>query len=132
MPELLLSCIGLLTAALGAWMLWKSRRTPEERERHRRLMVHRHGRMGEAVVTDYRDDILHYEYEVRGVAYVASQQVTALRPWLPPDPASLIGQAAIKYHPKNPANSILLCEEWSGLRTALRSVCKEEEEKEIA
>lgn len=131
MPELLLTCIGLLTTALGAWMLWKSRRTPEERERRRRLMVYRHGRMGEAVVTDYRDDILHYEYEVRGVEYVASQQVTTLRPWLPPDPASLIGQAAIKYHPKNPANSILLCEEWSGLRTAHRSVCTEEE-KEIA
>jgi len=28
----------------------------------------------------------------------------------------LVGVANLKYSPKNPANSILICEEWSGLR----------------
>jgi hypothetical protein len=30
----------------------------------------------------------------------------------------LIGPASLKYAPRNPANSILICERWSGLRVS--------------
>jgi hypothetical protein len=30
--------------------------------------------------------------------------------------AALAGPAIVKYIPRNPANSIVICEEWSGLR----------------
>ena len=37
-----------------------------------------------------------------------------------PRNATNIGPVSIKYDPRNPANSIVLSEEWSGLRTAHR------------
>ena len=55
-------------------------------------------------------------YTVRGVHYTASQDVSALREFLPAEAHRLIGVSGLKYSSKNPANSILVCEEWSGLR----------------
>jgi hypothetical protein len=46
---------------------------------------------------------------------------------LPRDPGRLIGPASVKYEPANPANSIVLCEGWSGLK-----LVSEEENKETA
>jgi hypothetical protein len=94
---------------------------PEKRERKRRLDVHRHGRLGDAVITEANEDLLYYSYSVRGVQYEASQEITALRHLLPVEPERLIGPASLKYSSKNPANSILICEEWSGLRTPSRA-----------
>lgn len=104
----------LLMAAL-VWILYQRRLTPAEKERRRRLALNRWQRTTEGMVTDAGPDLIHYEYELRGVAYSASQDVTALRHLLPPDPGRLIGPVHVKYDPKNPANSIILCEEWSGL-----------------
>jgi len=39
---------------------------------------------------------------------------------MPPGPQRLIGAVTLKYSPRNAANSIVVCEEWSGLRTALK------------
>lgn len=104
----------LLMAAL-VWILYQRRLTPAEKERRRRLALNRWQRTAEGLVTDAGPDLIHYQYELRGVAYSASQDVTALRHLLPPDPGRLIGPVHVKYDPKNPANSIILCEEWSGL-----------------
>jgi hypothetical protein len=90
--------------------------TPERREQKRRLEVHRQGRLGEATITEATESALYYSYSVRGVQYTASQDITALRARLPASPERLIGMASLKYAPNNPANSILICEEWSGLR----------------
>jgi hypothetical protein len=90
--------------------------TPEKRERKRRLMVNMEGRLGDAFITEASDCALYYSYSVGGVQYEASQDVTTLRHLLPPEPEKLIGHASLKYAPRNPANSILLCERWSGLR----------------
>ncbi len=85
------------------------------------MAVNSQGRMVDATVLDFRENELLYSYVVRGVQYTTSQDVSALREYLPADLSSLIGAAVAKYHPSNPANSILLCEQWSGLRTgALR------------
>ena len=48
--------------------------------------------------------------------YTASQDIGTLRDRLPAEPERLIGVASLKYSPNNPANSILICEDWSGLR----------------
>ncbi|MND05212.1 hypothetical protein D3C83_258600 [compost metagenome] len=32
------------------------------------------------------------------------------------DPRGIVGAAAVKYHNKNPYNSIIICEHWSGFR----------------
>jgi hypothetical protein len=103
-------------AALGVVVWMYSRRlSPEERERQRRLDVNRHARTYEGLITDADRDIIHYTYEVRGVEYYTAQDVRPLRDLLPADPERLIGSVGVKFDPNNPANSIVLCEEWSGL-----------------
>lgn len=110
--------MGALTGA-AAWFLpgVRRRRSPGERERRRRLAVNARGRLGSATVVDFRDGVVSYSYWVAGVEYLASQDLGALYHLLPADPGTLIElPATIKYLARNPANSILMCEVWSGLR----------------
>ncbi len=92
------------------------RRDPNERERQRRLKVNLRGRLGDGVITDVQDDSIYYSYSVRGVGYTAAQDISQLRERLPSELDRLIGPVTLKYFPDNPANSILLCEHWSGIR----------------
>lgn len=108
--------LAIVLIALAIYIALRVRPTPEKRERKRRFQVNRLGRLGDAVITEATDSTLYYSYSVRGVQYAASQDVSALRERLPADPDRLIGLASLKYAPNNPANSILICEEWSGLR----------------
>jgi hypothetical protein len=105
------------TLVVGAIAIMRRVRLgPGERERRRRLLIHRTGRMGDGFITDFQDATLFYTYSVRGVEYAASQEVADLRNVLPADPAAIVGwPVTLKYAPRNPANSIVLCEEWSGL-----------------
>ena len=114
----LMGALAVVLIAAGVWMTLKSRQTPAEREKKRRLAVNRWGRMGDASIIDVRDCILFYTYELQGVAYTTSQDVSEFQDALPPEPSHLIGPVGIKYTPTNPANSIIICEEWSGLRPA--------------
>jgi hypothetical protein len=113
--------VAVVLAALAVWIALRARGTPEKREHRRRMEVHRQGRLGDAMITEASDNTLYYSYSVRGVQYAASQDITALRNHLPTDPERLIGVAGLKYAPQNPANSILICEEWSGLRQKITS-----------
>ena len=93
------------------------RRQPKDKELRRRLIVNQLGRLGDATITDVQDGILYYSYSVRGVTYTASQDISQLLDLIPENPHRLIGlPASLKYAPQNPANSIIVCEEWSGLR----------------
>src|SRR5271154_631682 len=105
--------IAVALVALAVWIAMRVHGTPEKRERKRRLNVHRLGRLGDAMVTEASDEVIYYSYSIRGVQYTASQDVSALREKLPAEPDRLIGIASLKYAPNNPANSILICEEWS-------------------
>ena len=113
-----LFAVAALLATTGIWLILKCRQTPAQRERKRRSAIHRIGRIGDATITDVREHLLHYSYEVRGVAYTASQDVSTLLYKLPEDLAQLIGHCGLKYSPRNPANSIVVSEEWSGMRSA--------------
>jgi hypothetical protein len=111
-----LSAVAIAGFVAGIWILMKYRRSPAQRERLRREAVNRLGRMGDAMITDVSEDIIYYEYSVSGVEYTASQDISAIRDRVPTDPSVLIGPATIKYLIKNPFNSILLSEGWSGFR----------------
>ena len=76
------------------------------------------GRLGDALITGFTGTFLYYTYSVRGVQYSASQDIAAFRDRLPADLGVFLGLAHVKYLVRNPANSILLCEEWSGLRAS--------------
>lgn len=115
---LVLCAVAFALAALALWTAFRSRMTPEKRERRRRLAVNTTGRLGDAFITEASEENLFYTYSVRGVSYAASQDITTLRDRLPGAPERLIGPTGMKYSTRNPANSILLCEEWTGLRAA--------------
>ncbi len=109
---------GVALAALIAWIIWlvvRRRPTPEEIERRRTLMVYRSGRTIDGEITDADTDRLYYTYSVHGVEYAANQEISALREFLPCEPSRVVGEISVKYLPKNAANSIIVCEEWSGL-----------------
>lgn len=111
--------LGWVAAGTGAVLIWtalRTRSTPEKRERARRLTLGTTGRWGDALLTEVADDALYYTYSVRGVQYEASQDVSSLRDRLPSDAERMVGPVGMKYASNNPANSILLSEEWSGLR----------------
>jgi len=113
-----LSLAGVLVVllALLGYRKWKlSRITPEERERLRRTALVSHGKMGDANLVEIRDSLLFYSYDVRGVEYTASQDVSSLMEFVP-DELALTGPISVRYDAKNPANSIVLAEKWSGLR----------------
>jgi hypothetical protein len=113
----ILSGVAIALIALGAWIALRvTQRNPEKREKRRRLHVHRIGRLGDALIVEANETLLYYTYSVHGVEYNASQDIAALRDLLPAEPGRLVGVANLKYSPKNPANSILICEEWNGLR----------------
>jgi hypothetical protein len=113
-----LALAGLLTVLLAilGYRAWRrSRVTPEQRERRRRDALAAHGKMADAVLVEIREDLLFYTYAVRGVEYTASQDVSTLAQRVPSDYSS-IASVAVKFDPRNPANSIVLAEGWSGLR----------------
>ena len=99
------------------WRAYLLRRpTAEELERRRRLSLNQIGKMADAMILDVLETTIQYSYDVRGVEYTATQDISALQGRLPPERLSVAGPAAVKYDPRNPANSIVLCEDWSGLR----------------
>ena len=102
---------------LAIWIGMRAkRRNPEKRERRRRMYVNRHGRLGDALITEIEGALVYYSYSIQGVQYSASQDIAALRDKLPENLGHVVGSANLKYSVKNPANSILVCEEWSGLK----------------
>ena len=114
---------GVAAIAVGAWGVRKylnSRPTGAELERRRRMGLNSRGKMGDATLLEFREHAVFYSYGVGGVEYMASQDLADLQSHLPGDVWSTVGPACIKYDPRNPANSIVICEEWSGLRTAPR------------
>ena len=113
-----LGVVCLVLAGVLAVRAWRrSRVSPDEIERRRRQELMATGKMGDASLLDVHDNLLLYSYSVRGVEYTASQDISRLRQYLPADVASLAGHVLVKYDARNPANSIVLAEEWSGLRS---------------
>jgi hypothetical protein len=112
----LLVVVAAVLATLGLFILFRIRRKPKDKEMRRRLSVNLHGRLGDATITEVQDDTIFYSYSVGGVTYTASQDISQLRGQITNDLEKLIGPASLKYAPRNPANSIIVCEEWSGLR----------------
>jgi hypothetical protein len=104
--------------ALIAYKAWRrSRTTPEESERQRRLWLVATGQICDASLVEIRIDLVFYSYAVRGVVYTASQDVSRLGQCIPTD-LSAMGSVSVKYDPRNPANSIVIAEEWTGLRAS--------------
>ncbi len=114
---------GLVLAGV-AWAR-KHRKTPDELEQERRTQLSESGRITDGTVIDVNEmqmngsgelQLLIYQYDVAGVSYEASQDVSSLRHMVDLHSCRAGLMTSIKYDPSNPGNSIVIAENWSGLR----------------
>ncbi len=113
-------------AAGGAMMLMRRRgKTDDDREKERRLKLTSEGRITDGTVIDVQEmnpqaeiptQLLIYQYDVAGVQYECSQDVTWLRHYVDLHSCRVGLPASVKYDPHNPGNSIVISEGWTGLR----------------
>ena len=118
------------------YLVLRRRPTAEEIERDRRAELVRSGRIMDGTILDIsefetasagtgeRADIhfILYKYEIGGVEYESSQDVSALRDHVNPAELRLGFPCSVRYDIHRPENSIVVAENWSGLRTTARSV----------
>jgi len=107
----------LVLLGYRAWQ--RSRVTAEERERRRCARLVAAGKITDAMLVELRENVVFYSYLVRGVEYTASQDLARLVDLVALDFAG-ISAMSVRYDARNPANSIVVAEEWSGLRGAAR------------
>jgi hypothetical protein len=115
-------CGLLFTAYL---LLRRKPKGPEDLERERREWLDRVGRITDGTVIDVQEiapdgqraaTMLIYQYDVAGVSYEASQDVTYLRQWINLHSCRLGVPTSVKYDSRNPGNSLVISEGWIGLR----------------
>ena len=118
---------GATAAIIGYALLSRKNKKPaEDLEKERRTGLTRGGRIIDGNVIDVlelEDDVttqqmilLVYTYDVAGVTYEASQDVSHLRQFIDLYSCRLGLPASVKYDPHNPGDSIVISETWSGLR----------------
>ena len=115
---------------------------PEEAERKRRLHLNHIGRIAEGQVVELSEQpaspvearrsllgsrsrplhdqrprlLVSYSYSISGVTYHTAQDITGLESQVRFDHLVAGQQASVKYDPSNPSDSILVADDWSGLR----------------
>jgi hypothetical protein len=113
--------------AIGAYSLFRRKgKGPTELERERRVLLDSIGRITDGTVIDVQElapdnghhaaVLLIYKYDVAGVSYECSQDVTYLRQWINLHSCRLGLPTSVKYDPHNPGNSLVVSENWMGLR----------------
>jgi hypothetical protein len=116
--------VGALLLVAGL-LARRRRKTPEDRERERRLRITQHGRITDGNILDVQEidlngrgsaQMLIYQYDVAGVTYEASQDITYLRHKVDLYSCRLGLATSVKYDPHNPGDSIVVAEGWTGLR----------------
>lgn len=104
----------------------RRKKSPEEHERERRELLDRIGRIIDGTVIDVAElnanepnasQLLIYNYDVAGVQYEASQDVTHLRQYVDLHSCRIGVPTSVKYDPQNPGNSIVVSERWTGLHS---------------
>ncbi len=120
---LILAAAAVLT--LAYFLLRRKPKTADDLERERREWLDRIGRITDGTVIDVQEmpgvgdrpaTFLIYHYDVAGVSYEASQDVTYLRQLINLHSCRLGLPTSVRFDPQNPGNSIVLSERWMGLR----------------
>ena len=122
--------VGLVLVASGISYWAHGRRpTPEQREAERRRRLTATGRIIDGTVLDVREvtldsrgpsQLLLYKYAVAGVGYECAQDISYLKQALARHTDKIGLPASVKYDPQNPGNSIVVGEDWCGLRYCCR------------
>lgn len=119
--------LGATAAIVGyALLSRRDKKSTQQLERERRAQLTLGGRIIDGNVIDVLEleesesgqqmTLLIYKYDVAGVTYEASQDVTYLRQFIDLYSCRLGLPASVKYDPHNPGDSLVISETWSGLR----------------
>jgi len=125
---------GAVALVVIVWYIIRLRRpTAEEVERRRRQRISAMGRIIDGMITDFvipestpdtpvadpgpLPRVLFYQYLIAGVSYECAQDVSTLSNHI--ENFRIDAPVQVKYDPRNPADSIILSETWTGLYTAL-------------
>jgi len=142
--KLLLTMGGAAVVAIAmiAYAFFRPAEDPEEIERKRRLHLNQIGRIAEGQVVELAAhapephlsgkrifgsrsrrpanlsprQLVSYSYNISGVTYHTAQDITGLESQVHFDKLVAGQPASIKYDPSNPTDSILVADDWSGLR----------------
>ena len=136
---------GAAIAAIGmiVYAFLRPAEDPEALERKRRLHLNQIGRIAEGQVVDLVEHppepkkprksvfgagarplamdlrprhLVSYSYAISGVTYHTAQDITGLESQVRLDRLVPGQPASVKYDPSNPVDSILVADDWSGLR----------------
>jgi hypothetical protein len=142
--KLVLALGGAAIAALGVivYAFVRPAENPDEEERKRRLHLNQIGRITEGQVVELAEHppqpqderkglfasrarplpdggprhLVSYSYAISGVTYHTAQDITGLEGQICFERLVTGQPASVKYDPSNPSNSILVADDWSGLR----------------
>ncbi len=123
--------------AVGLWLIFRKRPTPAELERARRKFLAHSGRLVDGMLLDIREveapakskkeaartlTMLVYHYRIGGVDYESAQDITDMSGVVDAAQVRAGFPCTARYQPGSPQNSIVVAEEWSGLRAGLPAV----------
>ena len=142
--KLVLAMAGAAIAAILmiAYAFFRPAEEPEEAERKRRLHLNQIGRIAEGQVVELAEHpperrdapkklfgsrarplpdpgprhLVTYSYAISGVTYHTAQDITGLEGQIRFERLVAGQPASVKYDPSNPSDSILVADDWSGLR----------------
>jgi hypothetical protein len=142
--KLLLGMGGALVAAVAmiAYAFFRPAVNPEDEERKRRLHLNQIGRIAEGQIVELVEHppeskearkglfgagarplkdmrprhLVSYSYLISGVTYQTAQDITGLESQIRLERLVAGQPASIKYDAANPSDSILVADDWSGLR----------------
>jgi len=117
---------GIVAVVFAVYLVFgRKKKNPAEIERERREWLNQVGRITDGTVIDVQEvapngnppsTMLIFQYDVGGVSYEASQDITHLRQWINLHSCRLGLPTSVRYDPHNPGNSIVASEKWIGLR----------------
>ncbi|HJX94252.1 MAG TPA: hypothetical protein VJ324_01445 [Candidatus Acidoferrum sp.] len=142
--KVVLAMAGAAIAAIMmiAYAFFHPAEEPEDVERRRRLHLNQIGRIAEGQVVELAEHppepheaqrklfgsrarpivdlrprhLVTYSYAISGVTYHTAQDITGLEGQIRFERLVAGQPASVKYDPSNPSDSILVADDWSGLR----------------
>lgn len=139
---LAMAAAAVVAIAMIGYAFHRPAETSEAKERKRRLHLNHIGRIAEGQIVEFGEhppepfakpktlfgsgsqpqpdnqlrQLVSYSYAISGVTYHTAQDITGLEGQIRFERLVAGQPASVKYDPSNPSDSILVADDWSGLR----------------